>query len=104
MKHPPFIVTIIFASITAVSGCSRAQLLGKSKFRSVSDARAVAFWLLREAGEFSYPMVALLLGNKDHSSAIAAHRKVTHEIREGGRRAHLLVEVIGHLAKGEWRL
>ena len=53
-----------------------AALRSKEQHRSLSWARDIAAYVLRERGGFSYPEIGALLGGRDHSSVMAAVRRV----------------------------
>jgi chromosomal replication initiation ATPase DnaA len=57
------------------------DLRGKSQSRSITDARALAAYLLREDAGCSYPEIGRFL-NKDHSSIVKAHARVAKAIEE----------------------
>jgi chromosomal replication initiation ATPase DnaA len=64
------------------------RLLEGGKTPHLADARAVAMWLCRNWAGLSLPKTARSVGLKDHTSAIAAVRKVE-------RRADLMSEAKG---------
>lgn len=53
-----------------------AALRSHERHRSLSRARDIAAYVLRERGGFSYPEIGALLGGRDHSSVMAAVRRV----------------------------
>jgi chromosomal replication initiation ATPase DnaA len=57
-------------------GVHVVRLLGGGKTPHLADARAVAMWLLRCWAHCSLPEVAAAVGLVNHTSAIAAVRKV----------------------------
>ena len=58
-------------------GVSLVRLRGSERHRSVAHARAVAMYLVRSLLGLSYPEIGSLFGNRDHSTAIAAVRKIS---------------------------
>ncbi|AQQ08225.1 Chromosomal replication initiator protein DnaA [Sedimentisphaera cyanobacteriorum] len=55
---------------------SSSQLRSKAKAKTVSLARSVAMYLLREHSDMSYPEIGGCFGGKNHSTVIQACRKV----------------------------
>jgi chromosomal replication initiation ATPase DnaA len=54
----------------------------------------VCVWLLRNVAEMSWAEAGLLV-RKDHSTAFNACKRVDEDIRNDGRRALLLTDVVG---------
>ena len=95
----PFASAHIFLAVMRASGCSLKQLRSSRKPKSISDARAVAMWLLRNVGRYSFPRVGELLA-KDHSSVQTACKVVDQQLRSGGSKAELLFETLTQMTKG----
>lgn len=69
----------VMAAIDIVAehfGVAVDKIRGRRRHRSVSRARAVAAFVLRKATSLSWPEIAAVLGGFDHSSMIAAFKRV----------------------------
>lgn len=98
-RRPGLTASLLLAAVTAVTGCTRDVLRGRGRTQTVADARQVAAWLLHHVADLSYPDAGGSLGGRDHTTVMHACRVVRHEINIGGRRARLLVDVIGYLSE-----
>ena len=69
----------IQATVGAATGTTARELKGGRRHQGVSRARAVAMYLARELTGASYPAIGQAFGGKDHSSVIAACRRVARD-------------------------
>lgn len=53
-----------------------ADLKGRSRHRAIAQPRQIAMYLAKKLGELSYPQVGRAFGGRDHTTALAAYRKV----------------------------
>jgi chromosomal replication initiator protein len=53
-----------------------ADLKGRSRHRAIAQPRQIAMYLAKKLGELSYPQVGKAFGGRDHTTALAAYRKV----------------------------
>jgi chromosomal replication initiator protein len=53
------------------------ELLSDRRHRNVSLPRMIAMYICRERLGFSYPMIGAHFGNKDHTTVMNAHRKIS---------------------------
>jgi chromosomal replication initiation ATPase DnaA len=97
----PWTDTWIFLSVMRASGCSLKMIRGPRRHKSVSAARAVTMWLLRNVAGYSFPQIGILLGGKDHSSVMTACKVVECQLRHGGGKAELLLEALFQMTKGK---
>lgn len=67
--------------ISEARGVAITRLRSRIKQGVVSWTRAEVIYVLREATELSYPEVAPLAGMRNHTSAIAAYRKVEARVQ-----------------------
>lgn len=59
---------------------NRDELLGKNREKKVAMPRQIIMYLMREELKMSYPAIGDELGGRDHTTAMHAHEKVSHEI------------------------
>ncbi len=57
-------------------GVPITTLRSRRRWANVAEARHEAIWLLREATEMSFPVIARAVGMRNHTSALSAHRKI----------------------------
>lgn len=67
----------IDAVVTAYSGLSEGDLRGRRRTRPVSQARHLAMYLARSLGNFSYSEIGAYFGGRNHSSVVAAVKKIS---------------------------
>jgi len=91
----------LIAAVAAARGMEERHLVGASRVAAVVRARDEASWVIRDMvridGEpISYPMIGLALGGRDHSTVIAACRRVEARIaRDPDLRLRLRLLAIG---------
>jgi chromosomal replication initiator protein len=73
----------IVAAVAEHFSLEAGALLGGGREKTVSTARAVAMYLARQHTGMSYPEIGRALGNKNHSTAIAACQRVEGLISAG---------------------
>lgn len=61
-------------------GVSVTDLCGKRRYQSIAHARSIAMYLCRKHAQASYPQIGKGFGGKDHSTVIAACRKVDNAL------------------------
>lgn len=72
--------TDIIARVAAIRGLTVTKLRGPEGHRAVASARHECCWLLRESTEMSLPEIGRALGNRHHSTILAAVRKIQARI------------------------
>ena len=70
-----------------------ADIKGNRRTRDISVPRQLAMFLSRQHTDESFPQIGRKFGGKDHTSVIAACRRMEQEVRAGGE----LAEIIGEL-------
>lgn len=60
------------------------QILGPSRHRQIVAARSICAWLARRMTSFSYPEIARAMNRKNHSTIVAAVKRIQKDI-DGGR-------------------
>jgi hypothetical protein len=66
----------ILADVSSFYSLTPRRLRGPERQRHVAAARAIAMYLVRKATFLSYPEIGSRFGSRDHSTVIAAVRKV----------------------------
>ena len=59
---------------------TRDQLVGASRARDVTYARHIAMYLLRQSGLHSLAEIGTLIGGRDHTTVLNAHRRIQKEL------------------------
>lgn len=62
--------------IALARGVKVTDISGPSRISRIASARHEAMWLIREATDLSFPDIGRMLGGRDHSTVIAAHKKI----------------------------
>lgn len=70
----------VIYTVTRFYDISEEDILGKSREKKLSFPRQIIMFLLREELKLSYPAIGDELGGRDHTTAIHANTKITHEI------------------------
>lgn len=87
----------LLVRVAAYFGCTVEALKSHDRHGPITGARHVAAWLLRKRIP-SYPVIGMLLGNRDHTTIMSACNRVEKEIRNGtklGKDAQLLAAETG---------
>ena len=69
------------------------ELMGDRRHRNVSLPRMIAMHICRERLDLSYPNIGARFGNKDHTTVMNAHRKITALV-ETDERVRRAIEAI----------
>ena len=70
------IVEKIMTEVGRFYELSPRRLRGPERHRQIAAARAIAMYLVRKASFLSYPEIGSRFGNRDHTTVMAAVRKV----------------------------
>jgi chromosomal replication initiation ATPase DnaA len=68
--------------VSEVTGYEIVELAGKGRMKGVRRARQIAYYLLRECGGRSYPVIGNAMGARDHSTVIHGVRRVKEDREE----------------------
>ena len=68
---------------------SSADLLGKARHRSISQARHIAMFLCRQRLKCSFPEIGRAFANRDHTTVMSAVKKVQNKQHDPEIQAHL---------------
>jgi chromosomal replication initiator protein len=83
-SHSPVPVSRIIEATAAHFGIATAAILGSARDKTISLARAVAMYLARQHTGMSFPEIGRAVGNKNHSTVIAACQRV-ESLRDAGQ-------------------
>jgi chromosomal replication initiator protein len=72
------------------------EIYGTSRTAAIAMARQIAMYICREMTNLSLPKIGQLFGNRDHTTVMYAHRKVTEWMRE---RRYIYTQVSELMAK-----
>lgn len=75
--QPPHVIN----TVARFFGLSPDALAGKSRAKTIADARHIAVYILREDCHLHLKEIAAYFGNRDHTSILHAHRKITTLLR-----------------------
>ena len=73
----------IIAAVAQHFGVAEAAMLGSGREKLVATARAVAMHLARQHTGMSYPEIGRAMGNKNHSTVIAACQRIELLVASG---------------------
>lgn len=79
----PIAVECILRAVSEMFGIENSALMGSSRQKNISTARAVAMYLARQHTGMSFPEIGRAMGNKNHSTVIAACQRVEALIENG---------------------
>ncbi len=73
----------IMATVAAYFGLAAADLRGDRRSQVVAGARAIAIYLMRQHSHLSFPEIGRVLGDRNHSTAVAANQRVETRLTTG---------------------
>ncbi len=84
LKKSPSTLTIdvILKEVSSLLDVKVADIKGRRRHKKVSQARQVAMYLSRKLTDKSYPDIGRAFGGKDHSTVVAAVKKVEKLLQE----------------------
>ena len=71
----------VINSVCENFGVSREFLLSRRQPKNMALVRHIAMYLCREAG-YSYPAIAKVFDNRDHTSVLYAYRKIRRQLQD----------------------
>jgi chromosomal replication initiator protein len=99
--EPRRITPQIILEATAISyGFSIEAICGPSRTRPLVTARQVAMYLTRELTDYSYPAIARVFGNRDHTTVIHAVDKISGQMQERRQIYEQVTELIQQVRAG----
>jgi chromosomal replication initiator protein len=91
---------MILATTSALYGFSVEAICGPSRTRPLVTARQVGMYLTRELTDYSYPAIARVFGNRDHTTVIHAVDKITGQMQERRQIYEQVTELIQQIRAG----
>jgi chromosomal replication initiator protein len=91
---------IILEATAASYGFSIESICGPSRTRPLVTARQVAMYLTRELTDYSYPAIARVFGNRDHTTVIHAVDKITGQMQQRRQIYEQVTELIQQVRGG----
>ncbi len=91
---------IILDATSASYGFSVEAICGPSRTRPLVTARQVGMYLTRELTDYSYPAIARVFGNRDHTTVIHAVDKITGQMHERRQIYEQVTELIQQIRAG----
>ena len=74
----------IIALVADFFGISSKDICGSQRTRTISQPRQFAMYLSRKLTDHSYPEIGRLFGGKDHTTVLAACRKMEKQLKDNG--------------------
>jgi chromosomal replication initiator protein len=81
-------------------GFSIEAICGPSRTRPLVTARQVAMYLVRNLTDYSYPAIARVFGNRDHTTVIHAVDKITGQMQQRRQIYEQVTELIQQVRAG----
>ncbi len=91
---------IILEATAASYGFSIEAICGPSRTRPLVTARQVAMYLVRNLTDYSYPAIARVFGNRDHTTVIHAVDKITGQMQQRRQIYEQVTELIQQVRAG----
>jgi chromosomal replication initiator protein len=91
---------IILEATAASYGFSIDAICGPSRTRPLVTARQVAMYLVRNLTDYSYPAIARVFGNRDHTTVIHAVDKITGQMQQRRQIYEQVTELIQQVRAG----
>lgn len=79
----------------------RHDILCRRRHRSLTNPRHVAFWLAKNTTSKSYPEIARVFDNRDHTTVMAACAKIDRLIESGSDLGKIALELKQSIMAGE---
>jgi len=99
--EPRRITPQMILEATSVSyGFTVDAICGPSRTRPLVTARQVAMYLTRELTDYSYPAIARVYGNRDHTTVIHAVDKITDQMQQRRQIYEQVTELIQQIRAG----
>ena len=74
----------IIESVSKFYGISSKDILGSGRKKELVWPRQIAIYIIREELNTSYPTIGHELGGRDHTTAMHAYNKISHEVKDKG--------------------
>jgi chromosomal replication initiator protein len=91
---------MILEATAASYGFTIDAICGPSRTRPLVTARQVAMYLVRNLTDYSYPAIARVFGNRDHTTVIHAVDKITGQMQQRRQIYEQVTELIQQVRAG----
>ena len=91
---------MILEATAASYGFTIEAICGPSRTRPLVTARQVAMYLVRNLTDYSYPAIARVFGNRDHTTVIHAVDKITGQMQQRRQIYEQVTELIQQVRAG----
>jgi chromosomal replication initiator protein len=91
---------MILEATAASYGFTIEAICGPSRTRPLVTARQVAMYLVRNLTDYSYPAIARVFGNRDHTTVIHAVDKITGQMQQRRQVYEQVTELIQQVRAG----
>jgi len=91
---------VILEATAASYGFTIDAICGPSRTRPLVTARQVAMYLVRNLTDYSYPAIARVFGNRDHTTVIHAVDKITGQMQQRRQIYEQVTELIQQVRAG----
>jgi chromosomal replication initiator protein len=91
---------MILDATAASYGFTIEAICGPSRTRPLVTARQVAMYLVRNLTDYSYPAIARVFGNRDHTTVIHAVDKITGQMQQRRQIYEQVTELIQQVRAG----
>ncbi|WP_419918567.1 chromosomal replication initiator protein DnaA [Candidatus Poriferisocius sp.] len=88
---------IILQATSNLFGFSIEDIIGPRRQRPLVKARQVSMYIFRELTEFSYPDIARIFGDRDHTTVIHSTQKITKQMTENPETFNQVTELINKI-------
>ncbi len=84
-----FVADAVIATVASAFGVEEAVVTGRSRTRQATDARHAAMYLCRQLTNLSFPAIARVFGNVDHTTVMGAVQRVENRLADDAYRSKL---------------
>jgi chromosomal replication initiator protein len=94
---------VILEETAKMFGWTIEELCGRSRRRPLVTARQIGMYVFREMTDFSFPQIARVFGNRDHTTVMHAVEKITALMAERRNIYEQVSELINRIKTGDVR-
>ncbi|MBI2013455.1 MAG: chromosomal replication initiator protein DnaA [Candidatus Colwellbacteria bacterium] len=77
---PNITPTQVINTVASFFEISPNELISKSRNKQLIEPRQITIYILRNVLNMSYPYIAAKIGNRDHTTAIYSHKKISDQL------------------------
>lgn len=89
---------VILSAVVKVTGFTFEQLLGKSRYRPLSEARQLTMKLLRTKGKLTYTEIGSYLGGRHHATALHGCQLIENLLSQNWELRQMEAAILNELA------